>query len=95
MKSTFGKKVLFLILLGNILLIFNVLGVGVLHPSIQNTSLNLINEQDITITEFNNYYPDGNISVLVAVDTHLLGEDKWDVIKKPTYFRMSRSWIAS
>ncbi len=76
MKTPLGKRILFLILFCNLLFIFNPLRVAVLSTTFQNTRINLFNEQDIVPTEFNNYYPDGNISILVAVDTHLLGEDK-------------------
>ncbi|MCK4848789.1 MAG: hypothetical protein KAT16_07200 [Candidatus Heimdallarchaeota archaeon] len=77
MKIPLAIKILLLVLVCNLLLIFNPLSIDFVQSSNQNTSLNLLSEQDITITEFNRYYPDGNISILVAVDTQLLGENKF------------------
>jgi len=76
MKTPFGKRILILILICHLLLIFKPITVTVASSNIQNTGFKLLTEQDIVPTEFNRYYPDGNISILVAVDTHLLGEDK-------------------
>ena len=77
MRHPVETKILSLILVCNLLFIVNPLGLDYSYSSLQNTSSNLLNEQDISDSEFNRYYPDGNISVLVAVDTHLLGEDKY------------------
>ncbi|MHA1236160.1 MAG: hypothetical protein ACTSQ9_00690 [Candidatus Hodarchaeales archaeon] len=77
MRYPVETKILSLILVCNLLFIVNPLGLDYSYSSMQNISSNLLNEQDITNSEFNSYYPDGNISVLVAVDTHLLGEDKF------------------
>ncbi|MHA2168001.1 MAG: M12 family metallo-peptidase, partial [Candidatus Hodarchaeales archaeon] len=70
------KRMLILILICHLLLVFNSPELTVVNSNIQNTSFNLLIEQNVVQTEFNSYYPDGNISVLVAVDTHLLGEDE-------------------
>ncbi|MHA2216523.1 MAG: hypothetical protein ACXACY_11330 [Candidatus Hodarchaeales archaeon] len=76
MITPFGKRTILLILVCNLLLVFNPLRLTVASSNIENTGFKLLTEQDIVPTEFNSYYPDGNISILVAVDTHLLGEDK-------------------
>ena len=77
MRTPFGKKVLFLIIFSYIFLFFTFLGAGVVYPSSPNVCLSVATEQDMIFTEFNSYQPDGNISVLVAVDTNLLGEDEF------------------
>ncbi len=76
MITPFGKRILILILICHLLLIFKPITVTVVSSNIKNTGFYLLTEQNIVPTEFNSYYPDGNISILVAVDTHLLGEDK-------------------
>jgi hypothetical protein len=77
MKLPFRMKILFLILICNFLFLLNPLRVDISLASIQSSSSYLLNEQDIAYSEFNNYYPDGNISILVALDSNLLGEDKF------------------
>ncbi|MHA1996155.1 MAG: hypothetical protein ACW97Z_16600 [Candidatus Hodarchaeales archaeon] len=75
MKNRFSSVVFFLFLIVN----FHAMGVsdGVLtHSSLiafDPTEISLDNTESI----YNQYSPDGNVSILVAVDIHLVGSDKF------------------
>ncbi len=59
-----------------------------LFTSIETDNINL----DITESIYNKYSPNGNISILVAVDSHLLGTDKF-FIDKPDVKYIFESWL--
>ncbi|MFX0151994.1 MAG: hypothetical protein ACFFAJ_14485 [Candidatus Hodarchaeota archaeon] len=68
----FGKKVFFLSVLFLILMSMVFESFSLLDSSRILYKIN----SDWIETEFNGYFPDGNSSVLLAIDTNLMGEDK-------------------